>query len=248
MVLADGRLVTASAEENTDLFWAIRGGGGNFRRRHLIPVSAAPGQHRLWRADAVAMTGHRVMQWYREFITQAPEDINGFFAFLTVPPGPPFPEHLHNKNDVRHCVVLHRRHGAGGGNFQAHPQLPAAGPGSGRPAAAPGAPKHVRCPLSAGLAVVLEADFVNELSDEAIALHVKHGSRVPTLHSTMHLYPINGAAHRVGKHDTAWSYRDATWAEVIVGVDPDPANNDKIIDGPRHTGRHCIPTRRVAPT
>jgi hypothetical protein len=67
------------------------------------------------------------------------------------------------------------------------------------------------------------------LSDAAIALHVKHGSDIPTLHSTMHLYPINGAAHRVGKHDTAWSYRDATWAQVIVGVDPNPANNDKII-------------------
>jgi hypothetical protein len=68
------------------------------------------------------------------------------------------------------------------------------------------------------------ADFVNELSDAAIALHIKHGSTLPTLQSTMHLYPVNGAAGRVGSHDTAWSYRDATWAEVIVGVDPDPAN------------------------
>jgi len=80
-----------------------------------------------------------------------------------------------------------------------------------------------------GLQWYWRADFVNELSDSAIALHVKYGSEVPTLHSTMHLYPINGAAHRVGKHDTAWSYRDATWAQVIVGVDPNPANNDKII-------------------
>src|SRR5262245_13972438 len=80
-----------------------------------------------------------------------------------------------------------------------------------------------------GLQWYWRADFVNELSDAAIALHVKHASDIPTLHSTMHLYPINGAAHRVGKHDTAWSYRDATWAQVIVGVDPNPANNDKII-------------------
>jgi hypothetical protein len=67
------------------------------------------------------------------------------------------------------------------------------------------------------------ADFVNELSDEAIVRHVDYGSKLPTPQSTMLLYPINGAAHRVGKHDTAWSYRDATWGEVIVGVDPDPA-------------------------
>jgi hypothetical protein len=78
-----------------------------------------------------------------------------------------------------------------------------------------------------------KADFVNELSDEAIRLHLKHGSQVPTMHSTMHLYPIDGAARRVGKNDTAWSYRDATWAEVIVGIDPDPANKDRIIDWAR---------------
>ena len=69
---------------------------------------------------------------------------------------------------------------------------------------------------------------MKEISDEAVALHVEHGSRLPTMFSTMHLYPIDGAAHRVGKNDTAFSYRDATFAEVIVGVDPDPANKDKI--------------------
>jgi FAD/FMN-containing dehydrogenase len=74
------------------------------------------------------------------------------------------------------------------------------------------------------------ADFVNELSDAAIALHIQHGSALPTMQSTMHLYPIDGAAGRVGSHDTAWSYRDAKWGEVIVGVDPDPANAERIKD------------------
>ena len=81
-----------------------------------------------------------------------------------------------------------------------------------------------------GLHHYWKADFVREISDEAIALHVKHGSELPTLFSTMHLYPINGAASRVGKEDTAFSYRDATWGEVIVGVDPDPANARRITD------------------
>ena len=49
------------------------------------------------------------------------------------------------------------------------------------------------------------------------------------MHSTMHLYPINGAVHRVGASDTAFSFRDANFAEVIVGVDPDPANNERMI-------------------
>ena len=79
-----------------------------------------------------------------------------------------------------------------------------------------------------GLQWYWKADFVNELSDEAIARHIEHGSKIPTLLSTMHLYPINGKAHQVGKTETPWSYRDAVWAEVIVGVDPEPANRERI--------------------
>jgi FAD/FMN-containing dehydrogenase len=81
--------------------------------------------------------------------------------------------------------------------------------------------------------VVAVSFFVNEINDTSVHLHLQHGSQLPTMHSTMHLYPINGAAHRVGKDDTPWSYRDATWAEVIVGVDPDPANNPRLIEWAR---------------
>ena len=75
-----------------------------------------------------------------------------------------------------------------------------------------------------------KADFVNDLGDEAIAQHLKFGSKLPTLLSTMHLYPINGAASRVGNKETPWNYRNATWAMVIAGIDADPANNDKITE------------------
>ena len=81
-----------------------------------------------------------------------------------------------------------------------------------------------------GLQWYWKADFVNELSDEAIDLHLKYGNELPTMHSSMHLYPVNGAASKVANDETAWDYRHATWAKVIVGVDPDPANNDKIVN------------------
>ena len=68
------------------------------------------------------------------------------------------------------------------------------------------------------------ADFVNELPDEAVELHARYGARMPTLKSTMHLYPIDGAAHDVAASDTAWAYRGANWNAVYAGVDPDPAN------------------------
>ena len=82
--------------------------------------------------------------------------------------------------------------------------------------------------LPTGLQWYWRADFVNELSDEAIKKHISFGETMPTPLSTMHLYPINGAVSRVKNTDTAWDYRDATWAMVIVGIDPDPANKEKI--------------------
>ena len=230
MVLADGRFVTVSDEENEDLFWAIRGGGGNFGvvtsflfRAHPIHTDYAGPM--LWELDQAA----EVMQWYREFIAQAPEDISGFFAFLVVPPGPPFPKHLHSKTmcGIVWCYTgpIEKAEGA----FKSirslgPPALDLVGP-----MPHPALQSMFDALYPPGLQWYWKADFVNELSDEAIALHVRHGSEIPTMLSAMHLYPINGAAHRVGGNDTPWSFRDATWAQVIVGVDPDPANKDRIV-------------------
>ena len=231
MVLADGRFVTASAEENEDLFWAVRGGGGNFGAVtsflfRLHPIKTIIGGPTLWTLEQAA----DVMKWYREFITTAPDDLNGFFAFLTVPPAPPFPENLHLKKmcgvvwcytgpekEAERVFKPIREFGPPalyGIHAMPHPMLQSAFDALYPP----------------GLQWYWRADFVKELSDEAIALHVKHGSDVPTMHSAMHLYPINGGAQRVGKTETPWSYRDATWAEVIVGVDPDPANTKRITE------------------
>ncbi len=229
VVLADGSFVVASADENSDLFWALRGGGGNFgvvtsflfQAHPVHTVCAGP---MLWEMDQAA----DIMKWYREFIVHAPEEINGFFAFLTVPPGPPFPAELHFK---KMCAIVWCYNGT---PEQANEIL---GPlrSFHRPAFEFFAPMPFPMLQSLfdglytpGLQWYWKADFVKELGDKAIDLHVKHASELPTLHSTMHLYPINGAAHKARNHDTPWSYRDAVWSEVIVGVDPDPANKDRI--------------------
>jgi hypothetical protein len=80
----------------------------------------------------------------------------------------------------------------------------------------------------AGLHWYWRADFFNEITDEAIEIHRAFGYRLPTGHSTMHLYPIDGAAARVPSNATAFAYRDGGWAGVIVGVDPDPSNREAI--------------------
>ena len=77
-----------------------------------------------------------------------------------------------------------------------------------------------------GLQGYWKADYVREITDEAIAAHVEHGRRLPALNSTMHVYPINGAVHDVPDDATAFAHRDAKYALVIAGMWPDPADND----------------------
>jgi hypothetical protein len=234
LVLADGTFVVASADEHSDLYWAIRGGGGNFgvvtsflfQGHPVHTVCAGP---MLWELDQAA----DVMKWWREFILHAPNEITGFFAFMTVPPGPPFPEPLHMK---KMCAIVWCFTGS---MEQANQILDPI-----RSYRKPAFEFFVPMPFPMlqgmfdglyppGYQWYWKADFVKVLSDEAIALHVKHGAEMPTMHSTMHLYPINGAAHKTGNKETPWSYRDANWSQVIVGVDPDPKNEAVITDWAR---------------
>ncbi|TGS58065.1 oxidoreductase, partial [Mesorhizobium sp. M3A.F.Ca.ET.201.01.1.1] len=67
-----------------------------------------------------------------------------------------------------------------------------------------------------------KGDFVRSLPDEAIATHIAQAAKAPSELSLMHLYPIDGAVRRVGKNETAWNARDATWSMVIAAIDPDP--------------------------
>jgi len=229
-VLANGTFVKASADENPDLFWAIRGGGGNFGvvtsfTFKLHQIDMIYGGPMLYELSETA----DMMKWYRDLILAAPDDLNGFFAFLTVPPAPPFPEHLHMK---KMCGVVWAYAGAltkAEEIFQPIRAFKKAGLDFVGPLPQPALQSMFDALYPPGLQWYWRADFVNEINDQAIAQHVRFGSALPSMHSTMHLYPINGAASRVGKNDTAWNYRDAIWAQVMVGVDPDPANNEKTI-------------------
>ncbi len=228
MVLADGSFVTASAKENEDLFWAIRGGGGNFGivtsflfNAHNIHTSYAGPT--LWDISKT----EEILKWYRKFIIDAPDDLYGFFAILTVP-GPPFPEALHGK---KMCGVVWNYTGPLENAEEIfkpirelEPMFEHVGP-----TPHPNLNSMFDVFYPSGLQWYWRADFIKEIPDEAVVQHAKYGENLPTPHSTMHLYPINGAAHKVGKNDTPWAYRDANWSQVIVGVDPDPTNNEKII-------------------
>jgi FAD/FMN-containing dehydrogenase len=229
MVLANGKFVIASAKENSDLFWAIRGGGGNFGVVTSFLFKAHP-VHTQYAGPLLyeLEDTKEVMRWWAKFITKAPKELNGFFAFLTVPPGPPFPPHLHLK---KMCGVVWAYSGpVKNGPKVFKPIRKFKTPALDLVGELPNPVLNSMFdPLyPAGLQWYWKADFVRELNDEAIALHADHGSRLPTMLSTMHMYPVDGAAGRVKNNATAWAYRDAKWSSVIVGVDPDAAKKDTI--------------------
>jgi FAD binding domain-containing protein/berberine-like enzyme len=225
VVLADGSLVRADENNNDDLYWAIRGGGGNYGvvtslTMKLSPAGMVAAGPILWPLDRAA----DVLSWYREFIVNAPEDLNGFFAFLSVPPAPPFPEELHLQ---KMCGIVW---GWTGPLDEADEALAEA---RAQPGIALDGVQPMPLPIlnsafdglyPAGDQWYWRADFVKEIPDEAVARHVEFGEQMPTWKSTMHLYPIDGAAHRLGPTDTPWAFRDANWGMVMAGVDPDPAS------------------------
>jgi FAD/FMN-containing dehydrogenase len=229
MVLADGSFVTASEKEHPDLFWAVRGGGGNFgvvtsfvfRLHRVATVNAGP---TFWSLDQTP----EVIKAYREFIAQAPEDVSGFLAFMIVPPVPLFPEHLHHR---KVCAVIWCSTAAPDKAEKATRPMRSVGKplldGVG-PMPFPVLQSLFDPLLPPGLQMYWRADFHKELSDASIPVHQKYAERIPTGLSLTHLYPINGAVHRVGGADTAFRYRDCLVAGVTVGIDPDPKNQETI--------------------
>ena len=227
MVLADGSFVTVNANQNSDLFWAIRGGGGNFGivtsfKFQAHKVKNVIGGPTLWPIERT----EEIMEWYHKFINNAPDELNGFIATMVIP-GPPFPDFLHGN---KYCGIVW----CYTGNQQEFDKLikPAMDL---EPIFAhvgempyPSIQTLFDGLMPHGLQWYWRADFFNELGPEVRAKHLNFGSKIPTPLSQMHLYPISGAASRVGATDTPWAYRDAKYAGVIVGVDPDPVNAEKI--------------------
>ncbi len=232
VVLADGSLVKASEDSNEDLFWALRGGGGNFGvvtsfTFRTVPVSTVIAGPMFWPIERA----EEILEWYREFLPEQPDELSGFFNFHSVPPVPMFPEefHLQHVCGIVWCCTDHSRADDLLAPARAlNPIIDGVG--------------ELPLPIlnsafdglySPGDQWYWKADFVREIPDEAVALNAEWGRKMPTWKSTMHMYAIDGAASRVGNDETAWSYRDARWCQVIVGVDPDPATKDDLRDWSR---------------
>ena len=227
VVLADGRQVTANAEENEDLYWALRGGGGNFgvvtnfefRLHEAGDVVGGPMFYEF--DDSTA-----VLKGFSEYIMEAPEQLGCFFGWQIAPELPFIPA---DRVGELFCVLVVCWNGP---HEQAEGVLQPL-----RDIAEVKAQYVEAMPLPAlnslfdgsvpkGMQHYWKADYITELSDEAIAAHVQHGRNTPHVSSSMHLHAINGAAQRVGPDETAFGHRDKNFSPVIAGIWDDPAENE----------------------
>ena len=224
IVLADGSFVTANKDKHTDLFWAVRGGGGNFGVVTSFLFQAHPAK--MVFAGPIfwdVRDAKQIMATYRDFIAKAPEELGLFVGLKTVPPTDPFPKEHWNK---RACALIGAFNGpiADGQKLMTSllDKLPA-----------PLFNWMGEMPWTAinglfdpffpkGLQWYWKGDFVKALPDEAIDVHIANALKAPTPFCLMHLYPIDSAVQRVARDATPWSARDASFSMVIAAISPDP--------------------------
>jgi FAD/FMN-containing dehydrogenase len=227
VVTADGQMVIASASENEDLFWAIRGGGGNYGvvtsfEFGLKPVDMIYGGPMFFELDDAG----DVLRWYRDFIADAPREFGGFPAWQIAPPLPFIPEDRHGDTFLAFVSCWTGPLDEGETMLKSLRDVAPVVAEFVGPMPYPALNAAFDALVPPGLQHYWKANFVNELSDEIIDAHLQHGPNVPVVNSTMHIYPINGAVHDVAADATAFAYRDANFATVIAGMWPDPADNE----------------------
>ena len=227
VVLADGSFVTTNKTANPDLFWALRGGGGNFGvvtnfQYKLQPVKNITGGPMFFEVE----DAEKVMRTFDEYISRAPRELGAFFAWQIAPPLPFIPEDRHGDT---FCALVTCWAGppseaeAAIAPLREAADVVAAHVG---PMPYPALNSAFDGLVPPGLQHYWKAVFAKDLSDGAIAAHLENGPKIPAVNSTMHIYPINGAVHDVAADATAFGHRNAKYAMVIAGMWPDPAHNE----------------------
>ncbi|MEZ4505397.1 MAG: FAD-binding protein [Thermomicrobiales bacterium] len=221
MVLADGSFVTVSATERPDLFWAIRGGGGNFGVVTAFEFQA----HEVGNVFAGVLfyeveKSKQLMELYRDFIETAPRELGLFFGTIFTPEAPFLPVEHHNKQMGKIVFCFNGPEAEGRAIIE--PFL-AVGPSAEFAGEFPFATWNSAfdAMFPAGRQDYWKADYITELTDEMIEIHLEHGHKMPNAASIMHIYSLNGAIQDVARTETAYSHRDAKFVHVILMTDDD---------------------------
>ncbi len=230
VVTADGQFLVASEDENADLFWALRGGGGNFGVCTSFEYRLHPLKEVYWGPMFYEVEEtQNIFEFYREYIKDAPEQMGVFPAFQIAPPLPFIPEDRHGDMFVALIACWTGPVEEGEAAFKPFHEVAEVKAEMVGPVPFPAINAAFDGLYPKGLRQYWKGNYVKELTDDAIAVHVEHGPNAPTMNSTMHLYPIDGAPHRVSQDSTAFGHRDANWAMVMLAGWDDPASDESNI-------------------
>ncbi len=226
VVTADGKFQIASETENPDLFWAIRGGGGNFGVCTTLEYKLQPVKTVYWGPMFYEVSeAANVLQFYRDYIKVAPEQMGAFPAFQIAPPLPFIPENRHGDMFMAIVACWSGDPAQGERQFKAFHDVAEVKAEMVGPIPYPAINGAFDGLFPPGIRQYWKGNFVKELTDKAIAAHVQHGPNAPNASSTMHLYPINGACHQVAPDATAFGHRDANFSMVILAASENPADD-----------------------
>ncbi len=233
VVCADGEVRTASADTNPDLYWAIRGGGGNFgvvtsftfALNPLGPIVAFGAV--FYPADSAA----EVWRGYRDWAVNAPDEFSSFCGCTTLPANPGTPPEIHDTPFVVVGAVYSGSDLDEGMRLVqplrelATPLADISGPIPFEAMQAAFDPFFVRGTLRS----YWKSAYFASLSDEVIDVVVSRAQNRPDPRVFVITFQMGGAINRVGSEDTAYSERSADWMVSIDGNWPDAADDDKVI-------------------
>jgi len=235
IVTADGRFLTASEDENADLFWGVRGGGGNFG----IVTSF---EYRLHPVGPIVVAGlvlhpmeeaREFLQFYREYVATAPDELSVIPLLRLAPPAPFLPQEVHGAPVVGAAVLYAGPVDEGQRVVQplkdfGSPLADLVGP---KPFIAHQTMFDAGAPQ--GIQYYVKSEYLPGLSDDAIDVIADHGAGITSPVSVVAFQHVGGAISRVGEGDTAVSHRDAALAFVIQSGWVDPEEADKHIQWTR---------------
>src|SRR3954468_7506929 len=224
LVTADGRIVTAGEDENPELFWGIRGGGGNFgvvtsftyRLHEVGPL--------IYGGMLVALPDRagEILRFFRDFMVDAPEDFGAALAFVSAPPEPFVPEPMHGKPIVGMVVCWTGDHEEG--ERVLAPIREAMQPVMDMVAPMPytalqqmldgGGPKGTRA--------YMKAEFIEDFSDDAVDKLVRHGMNRAGPMAQILIEPLGGAIGRTSEDAMALGRRDVPWCYHALGLWMEP--------------------------
>jgi hypothetical protein len=186
-----------------------------------------------------------ILRFFRDFIKDAPEEMGAFPAFQIAPPLPFIPEDRHGDMFAAIVACWSGSPKEGERRFKAFHEIAEVKAEMIGPVPYPAINAAFDGLFPKGIRQYWKGNFVKELTDDAIAVHVEHGPKAPTASSTMHLYPINGACHRVAPDATAFGHREANFSMVVVSAWADPSDDKANIGWVRDYSRAIAPHSEV---